>query len=224
MTTRTIEIPDDISPANLALLEAVLASIGVPSSGGGDASWRNETGFPKVKLINGAHVLLHAPVNPEWQPSSMAQTFGGQAGSYVADPSSPPGARSPSGFPTVGGFIQFGDGSFQTEAQLTAWRGASASQGNQGGIDAQQQATLQPWQVDVKAIPREQLEGLLVAIARNEVGLSAKYGPTKLLHELSAFMPNGITDDGTGHVVPPPSFPELADLTVERAKQLAGLA
>lgn len=94
-------------------------------------------------------------------------------------------------------------------------------------LDAQQQSTLQPGQVDVRAIQRDQLEGLLVAIGRNEVGLALKYGPTALMHELSTLMSTGgIHEDPArpGFIVPPPSFPWLSDMTVERAKQLAGLA
>lgn len=118
------------------------------------------------------------------------------------------------------------DHRFTSQAELDDYeRRVREREANLDGSDAPRQATLQEGQVDVKAISREQLEGLLVAIGRNEVGLSAKYGPTKLLNELLGLMKaSGITDDGTGHIVPPPSFPELADMTVDRAKQLAGLA
>lgn len=92
-----------------------------------------------------------------------------------------------------------------------------------GGLDAKQQHELQPGQIPLKGLSREQIEGVLAAIAQGE-NQSAKYGPTKLLHELSNLMkPYGITDAGNGCIVPPPSWPELADMTVARAKELAGL-
>ena len=118
----------------------------------------------------------------------------------------------------------FEDQAFANDTELATWRKAVAEQGNQGGEDARRQHELQPGQVDLKKISREQLEGVLAAIAQGE-NQSEKYGPTALLHELSQLMTaGGITDAGNGCIVPPASWPELADMTVERAKQLAGLA
>lgn len=178
---------------------------------------------PSLVLHKGVHFLLYAPVADDWEPSTAARTFGVNPAWSAGDPSMPKGARSPSGYPVYNGRIQFADESFADEAALAAWRGAVAGQGN-GSLDAQQQATLQPGQVDLKTLPRSQIEGVLAAIAQGE-NQSAKYGPTKLLHELSQLMTAaGIRDAGNGCIVPPASWPELADMTVERAKQLAGLA
>ena len=197
-----IEIPDNATPAQVA--SAALDAWGAKSGGGSDA-WRDETGFPKVKLINGAHVMLQAPVNPEWEPSSAAQTFGRAPGTFVADPSSPPGARSRSGYPTVGGFIQFGDGSFRTEEDLAAWRGASAQQGNQGGIDAQQQATLQPGAVDILTLDDADLRFL--GAFYNELVPTGLVGPVAIAHRLSHFMDYGASETNK-HVAELPNMGE----------------
>lgn len=222
MKTITITVDDNASA--VTIMQAVVDALAKHPGAAAADDWRHEGGYPKIKVFEGAALMLQAPINPDWVPSTIARVLG-KDGRFVDDPAVPPGARSPAGYPTAGGRVMFGVEAFSNDTELATWRAAVAAQGNGGGLDAERQATLQPGQVDVKAIPRDQLEGLLVAIARNEVGLSARYGPTKLLHELSAFMTAaGITDDGTGHVVPPASFPELADMTVERAKQLAGLA
>lgn len=220
---KTIIITVDDNASAVTILQAVVTALAQsPAAATGD-DWRHEGGYPKIKTFAGAALMLQTPIAPDWIPSTMARTLGTQ-GRFVDDPAVPPGARSPAGYPIAGDRVMFEDEAFANDTELATWRKAVAEQGNQGNLDAERQATLQPGQVDVKSISREQLEGLLVAIARNEVGLSERYGPTKLMHELSAFMPSGIKDDGTGHVVPPASFPELADMTVERAKQLAGLA
>lgn len=219
MTQIIVNVPDDATPREL--LTAILAALPDPNA----PPELPPRITPTLVVHKGVHFLLYAPVADDWEPSTAARTFGVNPNWVAGDPSMPKGARSPSGYPVYSGRIQFADESFADEAALAAWRAAVAGQGNQGGQDATQQAILQAGQVDVKAISREQLEGLLVALGRNEVGLSAKYGPTKLLHELSQLMhAGGIHDDGTGHIVPPPSWPELSDMTVERAKQLAGLA
>ncbi len=216
-----ITIPDNATLSQA--LRIVADALDGKSSGGSDA-WRSETGFPKVKTINGATVMLYAPINPEWEPSTAAKTLG-QQGSHVQDPSMPPGARSPSGFPLYYNRIMFADETFANEAELTDWRARVAAQGNQGGLDAQQQATLQPGAQDVRTMDVPQLEWVLQNINGVLSNHGTTHGPMKALHELSALMTAaGITDDGTGHIVPPSSFPQLAALTVQRAKELAGLA
>lgn len=224
---KTYQIPDSLVP----VVDALLASAGIKSSGPSE-DWRYETGFPKEKTIKGAMILLQAPVNPEWEPSQYAKTFG-QQGYRVVDPSMPPGARSPSGYPTYRGIIMFGDETFKNEDELAKWRGAVAAQGNQGDLDAQQQAVLQPWQIDVKKLDRAQLEDLLYKLGHGESQtVFRNFGPTKLIHPLSLFMSaSGINDIGymstgvpNGMIVPPEGWPELGDMTVARAKELAGLA
>jgi hypothetical protein len=101
-----------------------------------------------------------------------------------------------------------------------------------GGLDARQQAALQPGQIDLKALDRAQLEDVLYKLGHGESQFVFRnFGPTKSLHPLSAFMmASGITDAGymkdgvsSGLVVPPDGWPELGDMTVARAKELAGL-
>lgn len=223
-----ITIPDN---ATLSQALRIVADAMDGKSGGGSDDWRTETGFPKVKTINGATIMLYAPVNPEWEPSLAAKTFG-QQGRHVDDPSLPPGARSPAGFPLYYNRIVFADESFANEAELTQWRGAVAAQGNQGGIDAQQQAELQPGAQDVRKFDIPQLEWVLQNINAVLGNHGSTHGPMTALHELSSFMSAaGIVDAGyiangvpNGLVVPPASFPQLATMTVQRAKELAGLA
>lgn len=94
-----------------------------------------------------------------------------------------------------------------------------------GNLDAQQQAELQPGAQDVRAMSVGDLEWVMANINAVLSNHGATHGPMKALHELSNLMTaGGIHDDGTGHIVPPSSFPQLAALTTQRVKELAGLA
>jgi hypothetical protein len=79
---------------------------------------------------------------------------------------------------------------------------------------------------DVRTMSAADLEALLVGIGIDTVLRDhARWGPLSAKHELSALMhASGIRDDGTGHIVPPPSFPQLAAWSVEQTKRMAGLA
>jgi hypothetical protein len=74
-------------------------------------AWRSETGFPKIKSVNGAHFMLDEPLNPDWRPGPTDHVFG-SGSNYLADPSNGTGGafprRSPAGYPLVYGIE--GDG------------------------------------------------------------------------------------------------------------------
>jgi hypothetical protein len=90
-------------------------------------SWRTETGFPKLKVFDGATLMLYSPINPAWKPSMAAQIFGAQ-GAHVNDPSVPVGARSPMGFPMVRGSVLYGDSAFANDADVQKYMQAVAAQ------------------------------------------------------------------------------------------------
>lgn len=224
MKKLTIEYNDDATPVEI--MQAVLVALGSGKSGGGSDAWRSETGFPKAKVINGARVMMQAPTNPEWQPSSQAISLSSAPNTFVHDPSNPKGARSPAGFPTYSGRVMFADESFANDAELAAWREAVAQQGNQAGIDAIEQAKLLPGAVDVTTLPLSELEIVLADIVHVLANHGTTHGPVRALHELSNLMTAaGITEDPArpGYIIAPPSFPQLGALTVARAKELAGM-
>lgn len=200
-------------------------------------SWRTETGFPKAKEIGGATFNLTAPINPMWRPSSSQQLMG-QQGREVWDPGLPAGNRSPAGYPAHamdGTMIPFDDVVLANDEAVEIYLRRAGNQGNQGGLDAERQATLQHGQTDIKRLSRPELEGVLEEMGRNGKAkeMGRIYGPNKLMRPLFAFMSaSGISDIGQmsgdhsldGIVVPPEGWPELGDMTVDRAKYLAGLA
>lgn len=167
----------------------------------------------KCDNCNAEYILAKAPTNtPSMQPQSS-------------------GPAEDAGFPKV-----LYNHLFKSKQELDDYeRRDREREANLDGSDAANQATLQPGQTDVKTLNRAQLEDVLADLGRN--GKSAEvfraYGPTKLLHPLSNFMTAaGISDLGTisgdagsnGFVVPPEGWPELGDMTVDRAQYLAGLA
>jgi hypothetical protein len=121
------------------------------------------------------------------------------------------------------------DHRFYSQAELDDYeRRVAERDRNLDGSDTANQSRLQPGQVDITNMKLDpDLRYVLSLIGNNATSVQAfrTYGPTELMHQLSTLMTaGGIHDDGTGHIVPPPSFPELAALTVDEAKQLAGLA
>jgi hypothetical protein len=96
-------------------------------------------------------------------------------------------------------------------------------------LDAQQQGELQPGQKDVRDMDLEpDLQFVLAELGRNGNSVNAfrVYGPTRWMHQLSQLAhASGIHDRGDGFVTAPLLFPQLeGKLTVQRAKELAGLA
>ncbi len=79
--------------------------------------WRNETGWPLAKTFGRATFNMTAPTNPLWKPSVEAEVFGSQ-GAHLADPGAPSGSRSPAGFPTAGGRVQWGGQTFDNDEQV----------------------------------------------------------------------------------------------------------
>jgi hypothetical protein len=115
---------------------------------------------------------------------------------------------------------------FRSQAELDDYeRRVAEREANLDGSDAVKQAELQPGAQDVRTFDVPQLEWVLQNINAVLSNHGATHGPMKALHELSALMQaSGITDAGNGYIVPPASFPQLSALTVQRAKELAGLA
>ncbi len=74
--------------------------------------WRNETGFPKIKKINGINYMLRAPLNPVYEGSASNHIFGGQDNTYISDPGGIDGKRSPWGLPMMNNIVLFGGSSF----------------------------------------------------------------------------------------------------------------
>jgi len=76
--------------------------------------WRAETGFPKIKQVDGNQYLLFEPLNPDWKSSPTDRVFGGSgpSGPFLKDPSNGDAThsrRSPAGYPLHYGIS--GDGS-----------------------------------------------------------------------------------------------------------------
>jgi hypothetical protein len=115
---------------------------------------------------------------------------------------------------------------FKSQAEADDYfRRDAEREANLDGSDAVKQAELQPGAQDVRTFDVPQLEWVLQNINAVLSNHGATHGPMKALHELSALMQaSGITDAGNGYIVPPASFPQLSALTVQRAKELAGLA
>jgi hypothetical protein len=115
---------------------------------------------------------------------------------------------------------------FKTQAEADDYfRRDAEREANLDGSDAVKQAELQPGAQDVRTFDVPQLEWVLQNINAVLSNHGSTHGPMKALHELSALMQaSGITDAGNGYIVPPASFPQLSALTVQRAKELAGLA
>lgn len=112
----------------------------------------------------------------------------------------------------------------QEEADDYARRNAAWEAQGGGKLDAEQQATLQPGQTDITNMSQADLETVLGKIGDTTTSAQAfrDYGPTKLVHVLSALLDSGIRDAGNDCIVAPAEFPQLAGLTVDRAKALAG--
>lgn len=98
----TFDVPDDKVTAVVTTVSNILNA----TSGGGNEDWRNETGFPKIKVVDGKRYMLKAPINPDWLGSTYDYTFGGaqfgEDGPYLADPSNADAThalRSPNGYP-----------------------------------------------------------------------------------------------------------------------------
>ena len=106
------------------LAEEILAELNVggatiPVSQPVDEAWRNETGWPLAKVFGRATFNMTAPTNPLWKPTVEAEIFGSQ-GAALADPGVPSGARSPAGFPTASGRVQWGGQTFDNDEQVFA--------------------------------------------------------------------------------------------------------
>jgi hypothetical protein len=113
-----MDVSRNVAVANqlMALANELLVNAGqAPATPGED--WRMETGFPKIKVIDGASLMLYSPVNPLWKPSQSAWVFS-QSGAHVNDPSDPVGARSPAGFPMARGSVLYGDSAFANDADV----------------------------------------------------------------------------------------------------------
>ncbi len=97
------------------------------------------------------------------------------------------------------------------------WTRVAASAAQVGTVPAQSE--LRPGAVDVRTLSLADVE--FIGWNINEF-LQAPdvLGPTSALHALSAFLDYAIRDAGDGHVVPPDGFPQLAALTVDRAKAI----
>jgi hypothetical protein len=121
-----LTIPDD--PGGTITAVRVVGSTLPPVE-----DWRTETGFPKIKEFDGVAIMMAGPANPSWKPSMAAHLFG-QQGAHVADPSYPPGARSPAGFPMNNGRILYFDGMYTTDADVFTAIGQDRAQA-QAAID-----------------------------------------------------------------------------------------
>lgn len=183
-----------------------------------DESWRDETGFPKIKEFGRARFMLVAPVNPAWRPSMEAEVIGA-APAHLGDPGDPDGARSPAGFPTVAGRIIYGQGTFASDAELEAYIGAAAlSQANMAAGDvarSQEQAALQPGAIDIATLTKDDLKFFWTF----GMELLSYVGPVKVIHDFNAWMDYGRRDDGTGHVPAVPGIPGTVGWTVQEHQQ-----
>lgn len=99
------------------LVELNVGGATVPVSAPSE-EWRNETGWPLAKVFGRATFNMTAPTNPLWKPSLEAEVIGHQAA--LADPGAPSGSRSPAGFPTVNGRVQWGGQTFDNDEQVFA--------------------------------------------------------------------------------------------------------
>lgn len=98
----TFDIPEGKLVAVTTAVQAVLNA----DSPVENNDWRNETGFPKIKVVDGKRYMLKAPINPDWLGSTYDYTFGGEHlgdnGPYLQDPSNADDThalRSPNGYP-----------------------------------------------------------------------------------------------------------------------------
>lgn len=76
--------------------------------------------YPKMETINGVQFKLLAPISPGWKPSTSAWLFGHLPGTYVNDPASPAGTRSPAGFPMYNGRVLYADSTYASDAEVEA--------------------------------------------------------------------------------------------------------
>jgi hypothetical protein len=110
---------------------------------------------------------------------------------------------------------------FKTQAEADDYFARVAAWENRPtGEDAVGQATLLPGAQDVRAMDLVDLKWVcenLDAVSRNH---GRTHGPVDALQALAHWLDYGISDDGSGHVVPPAGFPILAQLTVDEAKAL----
>lgn len=180
-------------------------------------TWRTEIGFPKVKVFDGVSVMCYSPINPMWVPSSAAHTFGTQGTTYVQDPSSPLGARSPAGFPMANGHILVFDAAYPNDGEVFDAINASANPVAQDTTGVIPQSELAPGAVDVRTLDLPGLKFVCVFI--NEALNAGQFiGPVAELHKLSVFMdPSGISDAHAPFANPPQGYEEtLGKLSLEQ--------
>ena len=151
-----------------------------PSAAPVDESWRDETGFPKLKQFGRAQFMMQAPTNPAWKISAESDVLGSQ-GAHLQDPSDPPGARSPSGFPVHKGRILYGQESYGSEAELFANVRATDARTQalvDGDAAAQvRNAVLQPGMLDMRTYNAEDL--MFAGTFMSEIG-AGKQGPRNI--------------------------------------------
>lgn len=105
---------------------------------------------------------------------------------------------------------------------------------NSGGGDAPgtpNHDELLPGAIDVRTLSVGELTNVMLNLRSYLNGSDNTYGPIRALQRLSAFLDYGIKDAGyhaggenTGFVVPPDGFPQLASMTIEEARRIAGIS
>lgn len=235
----TFDVPEDKVAAVAAAVQAVLAGPATP----GEEDWRNETGFPKVKTINGVTMMLKAPLNPLWRGSVTSEVFTSY-GKTGADPSNSPDPdtyplRSPGGFPMVYPVVLDTDGklhvsnkvpprisfdgqTFENDALVSDYIMRSKMRDdNLKAGDAAYAAsveTLYPGALDIRTLDAEGLKFLWL-FSTEIGGDSTRVGPADIRKRFHHWMDYaGNMDDGTGHAPALPGLPATQGWTTDEFK------
>jgi hypothetical protein len=106
MSQILVTIPEDpAAPITATRVDAALIPLPAVVT-----DWRTETGFPKMKQVDGNQYLLFEPINPDWKSGPSNRVFGGSgpSGPFLSEPSNSDAThprRSPAGYPLFYGKI-----------------------------------------------------------------------------------------------------------------------
>lgn len=238
----TFDVPEDKVAEVAAAVQKVLAG-STPVENNED--WRNETGFPKVKTINGVTMMLLEPLNPKWRGSVASQIITGY-GKVGVDPSNSPDPavyplRSPAGFPMIYPVIpdqngkpfvsnkmpprvSFDGQTFENDAMVDDYlTRVSLRDQNLIAGDMAMAATaeaLYPGALDIRLLDADGLKFLWTF--SNEIsGDSTKVGPAGIRKRFHHWMDyGGNTDDGTGHAPKLDVLPATEGWTVDEFRSV----